>query len=122
MLRRHRAILKDEAGDDMSDDRHEHEKQESQDDRHLYLVPTVKRGRGRRSFWRNPWAWSSIAVFLLLIGGAAMLNRAAGQPNPELPGDSAQQGSPIGFQGGSDPLNANTIQNQISDVDNALDP
>lgn len=105
----------------MSDERHEQEKKSPEDERHLYLVQPIKQDRGRRSFWRNPWAWSSIAIFLLLIGGAAMLNRAAGRPGPELPGDTAQQGSLIGFQGQGDPLNANTIHRRIHDVRNDLD-
>lgn len=104
----------------MSDERNEQEKH-SKNGRHLYLVRPTPRDQGRRPFWRNPWAWSSIAVFLVLIGGAAMLNRAAGRPNPDLAGNSAQQGSFVDFRDSEEPLNANSIQRHIRDVQNALD-
>lgn len=49
-----------------------------------------------------------------------MLNRAAGRPGPELPGDTSQQGSLVGFQGEGSSLNANTIQRHIHDVQSDL--
>lgn len=104
----------------MSDERNEQEKH-SQRERHLYLVRSTPRDQGRRSFWRNPWAWSSLAIFLVLISGAAMLNRAAGRPNPELSNNPAQQGSLVDFRDVEEPLNANTIQRHIRDVQNALE-
>lgn len=105
----------------MSDEHRDGQEKHSQHKRHLYLVPSTPREDRRRSFWRNPWAWGSIAIFLVLIGGAAMFNRAAGRPNPNLSGNPVQQGSLVDFRDTEEPLNANTIQRHIRDVQNALD-